>query len=182
MIFLAAGHYPERPGAGFEGFFEHDEAVKWVRAIDDELGDMCTPVPDGTLRAKTDFINKRCKLNDVAIEIHFNSFVKDGVHVGDGCVTLYCPGSAAGMQLAASLQGALGAVFVPSRGIVAGWYRGDKAKGPYFFLERTRCPAAIIEPEFVHHGPLIQANRAAACAKLAAALREFKVSIEEIAT
>ena len=33
MIFLSAGHYPSRPGAGFEGFFEHDEAMLWADAF-----------------------------------------------------------------------------------------------------------------------------------------------------
>jgi hypothetical protein len=32
MIFVSAGHYPSAPGARWERFVEHDEAVIWADA------------------------------------------------------------------------------------------------------------------------------------------------------
>lgn len=182
-VFLAAGHYPSSPGAGFEGFYEHDEAVRWVQCIaanetHDALGQesMYVVVPTGDLRSKAQFINARVRPGDIAVEIHFNSAVDrtTGERIGSGCVTLYMPNSALGRVLAEECQSALvEAIGNKDRGVVEGWYRGDRSKGPYYFLERTRCPAVILEPEFVHRKDVITGCRTTACAALHRAFCEY---------
>lgn len=175
-VFIAAGHHPKAPGAGFEGFYEHDEADRWL----DEMfkldldGRVLVRIPTGPLKDKADFVNRRCAPGDVALELHFNSAVNAaGERVGSGSVTLYCPNSEEGMQLAHAAQEVLKAHFPPDRGIVAGWYRGDQTRGGYYFLERTRCPAIILEPEFVHHRDLIQAKRAEVAPAIAVAMAAY---------
>ena len=172
-ILLAAGHYPSSPGAGFEGFFEHDEAALWVDVVSDLEPDLFAVVPTGDLKSKARFINARARPGDVAVEVHFNSAVdaRTGERVGSGCVTLYMPGSERGEALARTCQGALASVFQPDRGIDEGWYRGVRARGPYYFLAKTSCPAVILEPEFVHRKEVIQSRRDAACYALFSALR-----------
>lgn len=170
-IFVAAGHHATRPGAGRDGFYEHDEAVRWVDELMSIDKDAASPllirVPDGELKKKVDFINYRCRWDDLAVEVHFNAALdKDGKDIGSGCVTLYMPGSDGGKTFARTCQTTLAAVFPPDRGVVEGWYRGEKARGAYFFLEKTRCVAVILEPEFVRHKDVIQAGRVAACAAL----------------
>lgn len=167
-IFVAAGHHATRPGAGRDGFYEHDEAVRWVDELmtQDNRG-LLIRVPDGELKKKVDFINYRCRWDDLAVEVHFNAAVdNDGKDVGSGCVTLYMPGSEDGERFARLCQTALTSVFQPDRGVVEGWYRGEKSRGAYFFLEKTRCVATILEPEFVRHREVIQNGRVAACAAL----------------
>lgn len=173
-VFLAAGHYPTAPGAGFEGFFEHDEASRWVTLLDSMAQDLLHVVPTGTLKTKAQFINARCQPGDIAVELHFNSAENaNGEHIGQGSVTLYCPGSNKGQRLADCMQNELAKVFSPNRGIVEGWFRGDRDRGVYYFLERTNCPAVILEPEFVHRRAIIQSNRAAGCAAILAGLRTY---------
>lgn len=174
MIFVAAGHYPSKPGARFGRFNEHDEAIVWQRMLCEELGDDATLVPSGPLREKAGFINERCVEGDVALELHFNSAVdKEGNRVGEGSVTLYYPGSEKGKTLAQICQGALAGVFPPDRGVKEGWYRGDESRGAYFFLEKTRIPAVILEPEFVHRNELIKERRHEAVVTLAGELYLF---------
>lgn len=176
-VFIAPGHYPEAPGAGFEGFYEHDEALRWVDVITRSDPDerVFVRVPGLTLREKALFINKRCHTErDIAVELHFNSFVDEhNQHRGSGSVTLYYPGSSASEKLARACQKVLAAHFPPDRGVVAGWYRGDERRGPYYFLAKTACPAVILEPEFVHHRDLIQSKRAEVAQALAAALAGY---------
>lgn len=173
MIFISAGHYPAAPGATFERFIEHDEAVLWADLMADQLGEAATLVPTGVLQTKVAFINSRLLNGDVAIEIHFNSAIADGKHVGRGCETLYYPGSEPGEHIATLCQEALALVFPPSRGVKEGWYRMDPTRGPDFFLARTKCPAVILEPEFVHHADLIHDNRQMAVSLLIDALKEY---------
>lgn len=169
-VFLAAGHYPAQPGAGFEGFYEHDEAVRWVARIVEMDADFgyVVEVPTGDLKSKTRFVNTRAQSSDIAVEIHFNAAANAaGQRVGDGCVTLYMPGSEHGRVLAEECQKALVAAMQNrDRGTVEGWYRGNRERGAYYFLERTRCPAVILEPEFVHHKDIIVGRREAACRTL----------------
>ena len=172
MIFISAGHYPAKPGAKFERFVEHDEAIIWadelVKKIDNSM-----LVPVGVLKSKVAFINERIMNGDIAIEIHFNAAVNaKGENVGKGSETLYYPGSEKGEKLAAAAQSALAEVFPPDRGIKEGWYRMDPARGPDFFLAKTKCPAIIIEPDFVHRFELIIENRETAIDKLAEVLKE----------
>lgn len=170
MIFVSAGHYPSKPGAKWERFIEHDEAVIWADDLCDCLASALR-VPSGILRHKVDFINERVMNGDVAIEIHFNAARDaDGKPVGRGCETLYYPGSVRGKELAETCQEAMSAVFEPDRGVKEGWYRMNPDNGPDFFLAKTKCPAVILEPEFVHRSELIIANRNEAIEKLANAL------------
>ena len=73
MIFISAGHYPSAPGAKYQRFIEHDEAVIWQKLICNILGDKCLSVPTGVLRTKADFINERVMNGDIAAEVHFNA-------------------------------------------------------------------------------------------------------------
>ena len=78
MILISAGHHPTKPGACYEGFCEHDEALRWVDIICLQLGEIgleCLPVPAGILKNKVNFINARSPI--LAVEIHFNSAVSD---------------------------------------------------------------------------------------------------------
>lgn len=150
MFFISAGHHPAAPGAKFERFIEHDEAVIWANDLVERLGADGISVPPSVLKTKVDFINSRLMNGDVALEIHFNSAVVDGKHVGRGCETLYFPGSTAGKVLATSIQEPLSGIFPPDRGVKEGWYHMDPSRGADFFLAKTKCPAVIVEPEFVH--------------------------------
>ncbi len=181
MIFISAGHHPAKPGAKYDRFIEHDEACAWVDMMTHELnhGDYESPavkaiaVPVGFLKDKADFINSRVISGDIAIEVHFNAAVVNGKNVGRGCETLYYPGSEAGKALATVCQEALAAFFPPSRGVKEGWYRMDPSRGADFFLAKTKCPAVIIEPEFVHHFQTIFDNRKDTIELLVVALEEY---------
>ena len=173
MIFLSAGHYPSRPGAGFEGFFEHDEAMLWAVRIHASLCGVSCIVPVGVLKEKIAFINNRLDGDDFALEIHFNSAKdKDGKHIGRGCETLYYPGSKTGKPFAQTINDAMAKHMEPNRGIKEGWYRMNKDNGPDFFLARTACPAIIIEPDFIHRKKRIQDAREACCIEIAEALEQ----------
>jgi len=173
VIFVSAGHHPAAPGATFERFIEHDEAVIWQHLMCEKLCKNCLEVPPGTLRKKVDFINSRLINGDIAIEIHFNSAVVNGQHVGNGCEVLYYPGSVKGEHIATLCQEALALVFPPSRGVKEGWYRMDPKRGADFFLARTKCPAIILEPEFVHHAEIIMDNREMAIGLMIDNLKEY---------
>ncbi len=172
MIFISAGHYPSDPGAKFERFIEHDEAVIWRDLLCELLGDECLSVPTGFLKTKVAFINARVMNGDIAIEIHFNAALDGkGHHVGRGCESLYYPGSVNGKALALRCQAALSETYPPDRGAKEGWYRMDRSRGADFFLVKTKCVAVIIEPEFVHRFEIIVNNREQAIANLAETLK-----------
>jgi len=176
MIFISAGHHPTKPGAKYDRFIEHDEACVWVDIIVHKLDGKAIAVPTGFLKDKVEFINSRLMNGDIAVEVHFNAAVDaDGKNVGRGCETLYYPGSVDGQRLAEKCQEALEDAFPPSRGIKEGWYRMDPKRGPDFFLARTKCPAVIIEPEFVHRFQLIFDNRDDAITLLTIALEEYHI-------
>lgn len=171
-VFLSAGHYPKSPGAGFEGFFEHDEAARWCTVIQAMDLDFIQLVPTGTLKEKAQWINRRARIGDVAVEIHFNDALNaKGEHIGSGSETLYYPGSTRGLALARVVQAELAKLFPPDRGVKEGWYRGDPSRGPDYFLERVTVPALILEPEFVRNKEVIQSRRGEACGVIFAALR-----------
>ena len=183
MILLGAGHYPESPGACFppdnHAWCEHAEAVRWVTAIAHHLH-LLEPVviyPTGLLTKKVAFINEQNPT--LAVEIHFNS---DPSRQGKGSETLYAQGSAKGKIIAGMVQGTLGSMLAPNRGVKEGWYRMDKPghedfpgdvegdEKPDYFLAYTACPALIVEPEFMHNREIIEANRDAVCEVLAGSL------------
>lgn len=186
MICVSAGHHPLKPGACHEGFCEHDEAVRWVDEICNNLGEgQCVKVPPTTLKDKVLFINNRQP--DIAVEIHFNSakvwedLNKDGIqqenevkNVGRGCCTLYYPGSETGKVLATYVQEGMEQIFDRHwNGVMEGYYRMNPKNGADYFLRRTRMPSIIIEPEFIHKKELIQNSRIAACAAITSSLLDY---------
>lgn len=167
MIFLSAGHYPSAPGAKWERFVEHDEAIVWRDMLYQGLNTRAISVPTGVLRSKVDFINERTLDGDIAVEIHFNA-ARDANNnpIGRGCETLYYPGSKRGESIATTIQKVMAEFFPPDRGVKEGWYRMDPSRGADFFLAKTKCTAIIIEPEFVHRANVINDNREAVVNKL----------------
>lgn len=157
MILISAGHYPAKPGACFDDFCEHAEAVIWADTLIDLLNRFthAKRVPTGTLQSKVEFINKWREAT-LAVEIHFNS---DPEHAGRGSETLFCPGSKNGEECAARVQNYLAAVMQPDRGVKPGWYQMSPENGPDYFLKKTRCTALIVEPEFIHQRSKITRNR-----------------------
>ena len=171
MIYVSVGHHQDKPGVCCNGFSEHEEAKKWVSLIANNLGHDGMVVPIGVLKDKVRFINSREPSdNDIAIEIHFNADMKDGVHIGEGSETLYYPGSKRGEEIAGKVQFQLSKIMEPDRGIKEGWYQKNKDKGPDFFLTRTKCSAIIIEPDFIHRRAEIESNRGKACESIASTL------------
>lgn len=174
-VLISAGHHPTKPGACWNGFCEHDEAVRWVQAIAPHLDGYAIIVPPGVLANKVGFINARSPT--IAIEIHFNSAPDgpdaDDLPDGEGSETLYYPASAKGKVLAHFIQSRLGQVFSPDRGTKEGWYQMNKEKGPDFFLQRTNCVSVIVEPEFITHKEKIQDNRYAGSVAIATGILEY---------
>lgn len=193
MIFLSVGHNKDKQGASYSnnGFTvtEFMLAEKWIELIALLLKEKCVRVPRGTLTEKVKFINdgvNSSKGNHIAIELHFNSFKKwidldkDGVvdsnemiALGKGAETLYMPGSAKGKEFADLVQSQLGHLMKPNRGIKEGWYQMNPKKGADYFLKATRCPAIIVEPEFIDNIEQINQNMSPACHVIAAALLEY---------
>lgn len=175
MIFLSAGHYPSRPGACFEDFCEHAEAVKWVNEVAGVIDTDVVIVPTGSLKSKALFINGYDieGSKSICIEIHFNSAMRDGEHVGEGTECLYMPESQRGAYLAHQIQNAIvESTGWRDRGIKEGWYRMNKLNGPDYFLSKTAYPAVIVEPEFIQFPDRISAEREKACGKIAEKLIE----------
>lgn len=180
MLILSAGHYPNARGACFGDFCEHDEAVRWVSTIvhhiNYRIGVLITPSLD--LSGKVKWINSQ-NSPALAVEIHFNS---DPKHKGRGSETLYCPGSEKGRLVASAVQNAIAPLLKPNRGIKEGWYRMDRPghedypgdiegdEKPDYFLKATKCPALIIEPEFIHNREVIESMRETACEAIAEVL------------
>ena len=170
MICISAGHHPTKPGACYNGFCEHDEAMRWVSKIAELLGDdRCVIVPPAPLKTKVEFINARSPV--IAAEIHFNS---DEKRAGNGCLTLHHPESEKGKKLARLIQDNMEQIFTRHwNGVMEGWYRMNKDYGPDFILAKTKCPTVIIEPEFIHNKELILKNRDVCCSAIAEALASY---------
>jgi len=49
----------------------------------------------------------------------------------------------------------------------------DPERGADFFLAKTKCPAIILEPEFVHHSEIIMENRDKAIDAMIDNLKEY---------
>jgi len=188
-VALSAGHNPNAKGASNgEGFNEYDEAIKWV----DELAGLFRAtneveivlVPTGSLTSKINFINQQVGLK-LAIEIHFNSCANARVK---GSETLFCPGSRKGRRAANILQPAIAAIMPPNRGIKEGWYKMDRPgiedyagdvdgdENINAFLLRTKCPALILEPEFIQNKSTIEANREICCDVIRDSIVEYLTS------
>lgn len=182
MIILSAGHYHEAPGACRDGFCEHEEATAWVVDLYSRIMPFtaCGITPAAPLPQKIDFI--RHKQPTFAVEIHFNACGGCGAR---GSETLYYPGSTAGYELAQELNDVMRAYSYKDRGVKEGWYRMDRPgikdypgdvdgdEQPDYFLRKTPCPAAIIEPEFIDFKEEIQAMREPMCDALASKMIEL---------
>lgn len=188
MILISAGHNPTAVGACNGDFCEHPEAVKWVNLISAKLNELRVKheiVPTGSLTKKIRFINDHPGAV-IAAEIHFNSNVN-----ARGCETLYHPQSRRGKIAAQIVQRSIASLFPPNRGIKEGWYRQDKpgyvdypgdVDGDEWlvaFVAKTRCPAIIIEAEFIRNKDIIEANRETACAFIALALVEAQEELQK---
>lgn len=173
MILLSAGHNHENRGACTAKMTEYPETLLWanqVQAALEKMGIESAIAPVGTLKEKVKWVNAMCKKHSVemAVEFHFNSAkVKRGQPKPAGSETLYYPGSKAGKAIAKALQEAVVSRKVKDRGIKEGWYQQDKPgvvdyhgdkdgdESPLYFLEKTQCPAIIMEPEFIQNADKI---------------------------
>ena len=191
MILVSAGHHAAAQGAQFKGSTEWEEAVLWRDIIVQEIGEhRAHAIPSGTLPQKVQYINARSPW--MAVEIHFNSAIDaEGKHVGEGFETLYYPGSVKGRIVAAEVQKHLSwALQTRNRGIKEGWYRMDApGRVDYhgdvdgdetidYFLRKTRCPAVILEPEFIHRQTFIKRMRGPACEAIADALQDAAMKLD----
>lgn len=178
MIIITPGHYNGASGARHpNGFVEYPETKTWARMIlkNIEPG-QGRYVAAQTLPKKAAAINKLCESNDVKVvlEVHFNAAQNsEGEYIGRGSETLYYPGSEVGKAYAEKVQGVLAKYYQPSRGVKEGWYRRRKTSGPLYLLKKTKCPALIIEPDFIHRADLIRQNQAACCKDLAEVLMDL---------
>lgn len=166
-IIIFAGHHPAKPGEAWNGFSEHDEARRWLALLRGRFAEEDLIVgPEGVLRTKVEFVNARKPI--LSAELHFNSTLDP--EPAEGSETLYCPGSERGRIAAEAVQGALGEAFSPSLGVREGYYRGDERRGPDWFLARTKSPALIVLPEFIHNKTKIVSGREAGVERLALGL------------
>lgn len=177
MIIITPGHYKAATGAkNRNGFSEYPETRLWAKELVACIGEKAIYVSSQPLTKKVRRINRICGEKEItlALEIHFNSAKNSaGTHVGEGSETLYYPGSIRGRELAVGVQGIISSVFSPDRGVKEGWYRRRKTSGALYFLEHTRCPAIIIEPEFIQYQERITRRRDELCEKLGEFLQEL---------
>ena len=158
-IALSAGHWPKARGACSGEVCEHEQAAYWCALIGrhlDAAGVQVYHVPTGPLRDKVEDINRAGV--DAAIEVHFNACGGCGAQ---GAETLYYPGSRKGETLATAIQRGMVGAGAVDRGVKEGWYKQDypdridyagDVDGDEridYFLEATRMPAVIVEPEFI---------------------------------
>lgn len=206
MILLSAGHYPKAPGVTYGGLVEHNLATEWINIIALHIRERMAVdiIPTGPLAIfKRDVDGAVVKgangkpiviggkvhvVNEahggrrpvaLAAELHFNG---DAARKQRGSETMYCPGSTRGKQAASIVQGRLGKVMPPDRGIFDGWlkrdrpgvidYPGDVDGDEHIaaFLELTDPVAIIIEAEFIHNRDVIEAMRDEACQAIALGL------------
>ena len=181
MIIIFAGHHPQKPGACFNGFCEHDEALRWLDLMREMMpAHDLTIGPVGTLKEKTQFVNERKPL--LAVDLHFNAAPRkeDGSYQGAGSMTLYYPGSPKGKLAAEATQAHVGVVFTPDLGAREGYYRLDPKRGADWFLARTTWTSLIVEPEYIHNKAAItggrEAGAVALCQGLSGAISSFSPS------
>ena len=189
MILISAGHHPLVRGAHHGDFHEHDEAVLWRDELVALLGSeaAAVPVPDITpmeneplatfvgrvCAVKAKFINAEENVR-LAVEVHFNSLDTTKTLPSErGCLTYYYPGSQPGRRMAQRVQEVLRKFFLPDLGAHDGYVRMDKTQGIIWFLRDTKCPALLIEPQFIDRKEDIQAKRSDCCIALATVLMEI---------
>lgn len=161
MIILSPGHNYYARGASYEGFNEYPETLLWAELIAekiDSMGLLVTVIRENTLKNKTEKINDICldEKHCLAVEIHFNAVNKGKP---SGCEVLYYEGSKGGELLANSILNRIADTFAPNRG-------AKEAKG-FMFLRATRCPAVIVEVDFVYNYKRIFNNCQKGCLQIA---------------
>jgi N-acetylmuramoyl-L-alanine amidase len=179
-VAISAGHSHKAKGAHWEGFSEWPETRIWAELIMQALSKDFTVflVPEDSLTAKVDLVNKFEA--DLAVEVHFNG---GGTATTSGCETLHAPGSEKGIRLAKLVQERLvAALGVKDRGTKEGWHGAPTptGEGPLegktalnYWLRATKCPAIIVEPEFVQQYKFIEAHRLAGAKAIAQAVTEY---------
>ena len=179
MILVSAGHHPSAKGAHHGDFYEHDEAVLWRDELVTQLGGMgkAVPVPDADSpmaeAQKAGFINLADDAR-LAVEIHFNSLdTTQTLPAERGCLTYYYPGSQTGRRMAQQVQEVMRQYFTPDLGAHDGYVQMNKTMGVIWFLATTKCPALIIEPQFIDRKEDIQSKRHDCCVALATVLMEI---------
>ena len=129
------------PGAVYYGIAEHDVClgiVNMVFALCNKIPELeLIEIPPDTLQEKVSFINAYGA--EVAIELHLNSATDTKVR---GTECLYYPGSAEGFKIALQLSKTISTnINTPNRGI--------KERPDLYFLRKTRCPAVVLEADFL---------------------------------
>jgi len=176
MVGISVAHRPSSAGAGFMGFYEHYESVVWTQRLVQALGDLgiaSAVSPVGRLHDKIEFLNHLQVA--VAIEIHFNAAASTDIA---GCETLYNPNSIEGHKLAKEVHNCYAVEMGNNdRGVKEHWHRGKVGLFNYF-LNKTKCPAIIVEPEFISHIRNITTKRDVATQKIAKGIANYLKSIE----
>lgn len=185
-VAISAGHHEGARGAGANNFFEYPETMKWATILMTIINDRYPEirahlVPAESLTEKVRFINAlhdQYKLS-FALEVHFNSSPGGGA---SGSESLFCPGTKKGVRAANIIQNAIGELMAPNRGTKEGWYKMDRPgivdydgdmdgdEHPDYFLKATKCPAVVVEPEFIQHQGAINTNRDECCSLMADAI------------
>ena len=145
-VIIAAGHYPDAPGAQYPPLSEHAEAVKAVSKLFLNLLERgFEPViARGKLSEKASIANR---LNPLcAIDVHFNASSNP---TANGTETLF-GSNPQDKKLARHIQSALvRKLNLRDRGIKFADYAGTAEWDECFFTREINCPAAIIEPLFI---------------------------------
>ena len=196
-IYISAGHHSTFKGARHLDFWEHDEALLWRDELVSLLGEKGKAVAappadvvaiteeelkDPEARARVETAARMYKLNQInkaedarlAVEVHFNSLdTTQTLPAERGCLTYYYPGSQSGRRMAQQVQEVLRKFFLPDLGAYDGYVQMNKSMGVIWFLATTKCPALIIEPQFIDRSEDIQAKRHDCCVALAMVLMEI---------
>ncbi|RLG69650.1 MAG: hypothetical protein DRO04_03080 [Candidatus Iainarchaeum archaeon] len=149
-VALSAGHGKKEgvagiivydPGAVYYGMAEHDvclEIVEMVSSLCNHIPNLeLVLIPPDTLHEKVAHVNASGA--DCAFEVHLNSATDTRVR---GTEVLHFPGSSKGFKIATELSKWL-SDFIGSPN------RGPKPRSDPYFLKRTKCPAVIVEAEFL---------------------------------
>ena len=197
MIYISAGHHSTFKGARHLDFWEHDEALLWrdeLVSLLGEKGRAVTSPPadvvaiteeelkDPKARQRVETAARMYKLNQInkavdarlAVEVHFNSLDTTKTLPSErGCLTYYYPGSSIGRSMAQRVQEVLRKFFTPDLGAHDGYVQMNKSMGVIWFLAMTKCPALIIEPQFIDRREDIQTKRHDCCVALATVFLEL---------
>lgn len=178
-VILCGGHHFDAAGAtDGEGNSEFPETRIWADTILRNLHELNVSVcviGSAPIRNKLPTVNAKVQhseLDCIFVEVHFNS--SSSTKKPSGFETLYCPNSVKGKELASVVQEAMSTVMTGTdRGVKEGYYQLDPNKGIDAMLEKTACPAIIIEPEFVQHFDKITELREPCCKAIAEALAAY---------